>query len=111
MKREELKKLFPAFSQLTQFLLILTTLRCFFTLVHLHVSITELDISTHTGWINQRARQRGNLRRFGSEDVHNRLHGAAIGMAKTVVETKDLKLQAIRGGTFVDGDDDTVRYL
>ncbi|GAU90876.1 hypothetical protein RvY_03234 [Ramazzottius varieornatus] len=31
-----------------------------------------------------------------------------IGMAKTVVKTKDSDLQAIRGGTFVDVDDDTM---
>ena len=34
-----------------------------------------------------------------------------IGMAKTVVKTRNPDLQAIRGGTFVDVDDDTVRYF
>ena len=32
-----------------------------------------------------------------------------IGMANTVVKTRNPDLQAIRGGTFVDVEDDTVR--
>ena len=34
-----------------------------------------------------------------------------IGMANTVVKTRNPDLQAIRGGTFVDVEDDTVRYF